>query len=196
MKIKHFENGTTRSVPASATAPESPGEPRRGHARSMSKRSPPRGFAFRVRAAVLGDVPALLTIERQAFRCDRASARALKALIEGPRSSVFVAAAFGTVLGYVAAQFRRGELARIYSLAVMRGVRGCGIGGALMRRAERAARAQGATRLRLEVRRSNRRARALYRALGYRKLFDLPRYYADDGDAIRMEKRLDARRHR
>jgi ribosomal protein S18 acetylase RimI-like enzyme len=59
-----------------------------------------------------------------------------------------------------------------------------------MKRAEKAATGAGRTRIRLEVRLSTRRAVALYRALGYRKLRDLPAYYADGGDAMRMEKTL------
>lgn len=155
-----------------------------------------KGFALRIRRASIADLDALLTIERQSFRCDRIGACALRRWILGERSRVLIAAAQGTIFGYVAVQFRGavGDIARVSSIAVRRGARGLGIGMALMRRAECAARRAGRDRMRLEVRVGNRRALSLYRALSYRKLRDLPSYYADGGDAMRMEKNLRARR--
>lgn len=154
-----------------------------------------RALPLRIRKAKLADIPALLAIEQQCFRCDRASARALSNSITSASAALFTATASGATLGYISVQFRsNSDSARIYSLAVRRNARGFGVGLALMRRAEAEARRRGRKRVRLEVRLSNRRAVGLYRALGYRKVSDLPAYYADGGNAMRMEKRFRATR--
>jgi ribosomal protein S18 acetylase RimI-like enzyme len=184
------------SAPAADTAKGKPVPSRRNRRRKntrpqhrAARRKPP---SLRLRRASIGDLAELLTIERQSFRSDRIGPRNLRRWILGERSTVLTASAHGTIFGYVAVQFRgtTGDLARIPSIAVRRGARGLGIGTALMKRAEKAATGAGRTRIRLEVRLSTRRAVALYRALGYRKLRDLPAYYADGGDAMRMEKTL------
>jgi ribosomal-protein-alanine acetyltransferase len=145
----------------------------------------------RLRAAQIADIPSIMAIEARCFRSDRASARGLVGLIRNGRAVVLVATRNAEVLGYVGVQFRAdSDCARIYSIALKREARGLGLGRLLMRAAERQARRRGCTRMRLEVRLSNRRALGLYRALGYATLTALPAYYSDGGDALRMEKPL------
>ena len=68
--------------------------------------------------------------------------------------------------------------------------RGRGLAQRLVAGAERLARRAGATRMRWEVRRANRAARALYAERGYRQLRELPRHYADGAHGLRLEKAL------
>lgn len=150
-----------------------------------------------LRRATTADIPAIMAIEARCFRSDRASAPALRRLMRSSSSAVFVASVGGEVAGYIGLLTRAdSDCARIYAVALRADVRGRGIGLALMRRAERTARSRGAMRMRLEVRVSNRRARGLYRALGYESLKPLPGYYGDGGDALRMEKLLSRKPHR
>ena len=62
-----------------------------------------------------------------------------------------------------------------------------GIAAELLGRVAEDARALGASRCSLEVRRSNEGAQALYRALGMESLGVRPRYYSDREDAVIME---------
>lgn len=59
---------------------------------------------------------------------------------------------------------------------------------------ERYASAEGAVLIDLEVRPSNRAARALYRELGFAEVGRRPRYYNNDEDAIIMHRSLRADR--
>jgi hypothetical protein len=68
--------------------------------------------------------------------------------------------------------------------------RGRGIAETLMRAGEEAVRQRGCAYLRLEVRRDNDPAIALYRKLGYRLFGTIPHYYEDDQEALRFEKRI------
>jgi ribosomal protein S18 acetylase RimI-like enzyme len=60
----------------------------------------------------------------------------------------------------------------------------------LLAAAEDAALAKRRETLRLEVHVRNHRAIARYRKAGYQQFGRLKRYYADNGDALRFEKRL------
>jgi ribosomal protein S18 acetylase RimI-like enzyme len=80
--------------------------------------------------------------------------------------------------------------ARIYSLAVDKAASRRGIGRELLHAAERYARAQGRSALRLEVRYDNAAAIALYQKLGYREFGRHDGYYADGATALRFEKSL------
>lgn len=87
--------------------------------------------------------------------------------------------------------YRRGaRVGRIYSLAVAPAARGRGLALDLLAAAEADAMARGCDRARLEVRGTNAPAIALYGRAGYRVIERIPAYYADGGDALRMEKKL------
>ena len=77
-----------------------------------------------------------------------------------------------------------GELLQV-AVAVDR--RGWGLGGALLRRGHDLLAVQGVRRCHLEVRRRNRRARSLYRRLGYHRTGLRPGYYRQPvDDAVLM----------
>jgi ribosomal protein S18 acetylase RimI-like enzyme len=81
--------------------------------------------------------------------------------------------------------------ARLYSLAVVQAWRGRGVGERLLRSMLDEARARGYRRVRLEVRRASAGVQALYSRSGFHEIADLPGYYEDGGDGLRMEALLD-----
>jgi ribosomal-protein-alanine N-acetyltransferase len=88
----------------------------------------------------------------------------------------------GYILGHSCA-----DEAHIVSVAVQKRVQRLGFGRALVHRFLADAAAAGARRVTLEVRPSNRSARALYRAIGFRVCGVRKRYYSDNGeDALTM----------
>jgi ribosomal protein S18 acetylase RimI-like enzyme len=153
-----------------------------------------------IRAAAPAELQALLEIERRSFRTDRISARSFVRLLRRPATCTVLVArstrqvdarAARQVAGYAIVLFRSGSgVARLYSIAVDPAFKGAGIGGRLLRAAERAAAARRCDILRLEVHVKNRQAIALYRKTGYREFARRAAYYEDGGDAIRFEKRL------
>jgi ribosomal-protein-alanine N-acetyltransferase len=152
---------------------------------------------IRLRAARAGDVAALLALERRCFRHDRLDARDFARALADPRALLRVAVQDGVVSAYALARLDPvRHRARLDSLAVAPAARGRGLGVRLTRSVERLARRAGAARLRLEVRLSNRAARALYARLGYQPVARLPGYYADGAHALRFEKAFAARRGR
>src|SRR5687768_17362164 len=148
---------------------------------------------IRLRRARPGDVDALSALERASFRSDRLSARQLAAHAAGRTQARFIVAARdGEILGNALVFLRRGaRRARLYSIVVAAPARGLGLGAALLARAEREARAGGATELALEVRTANRDAIALYERRGYRRIATRPAYYEDGADAHRYLKPLE-----
>lgn len=163
----------------------------------------PRFRKFRLRPARPADAPALLALERN-FPTDRFSARAVRYLLQARNAVVWAAEdrrpAQGqsgrgerpprVVAALVLLVRRRSGVARVYSVAVSRRVRGRGLGAALLRTAEREARRRGRRIMSLEVRQSNRTARKLYASLGYRPHRRLPDYYEDGAPALRLRKHL------
>jgi ribosomal protein S18 acetylase RimI-like enzyme len=148
----------------------------------------------RLRRATARDLDALLAIERECFRTDRLTRVDLDNALAHPRAALWLLADRAGPAGYALLRLpdRRG-IARIDSLGVARRARGRGLARRLVARCERAARAAGGARLRLEVRASNRAARALYAGFGYAEQARLAAYYADGGHGLRLEKRLASR---
>ena len=146
-----------------------------------------------IRDAGEADLAGLNQLETQSFAADRLSRRSMRRFLASPSARLRVARAGGAVLGYHLVLFRRGSaVARLYSVAVAKALRGTGLAGRLMADAERFAARRGCAALRLEVRPDNWPAIRLYQRLGYRKIGVHPQYYADKADALRYEKSLGA----
>lgn len=144
-----------------------------------------------IRRAQPSDIAALVAIE-QAFSSDRLSARSFRRLIRRGHADVWVYTDQGVVLGDAVVLYRRGtRVARLYSLVVAAAARGRGLGGALMRWAERQAARRNCNELRLEVRLGNDAALALYRRQRYVDAGTVPAFYEDGAPAWRLRKRLD-----
>lgn len=145
-----------------------------------------------LRPARPDDIAALVALETAVFDSDRLSRRSFQWMLTRGKCALVVAdGADGGLDGYVLVLFHAGtSLARVYSLAVAERARGRGLGEALMRAAEAAAVAQRCVAIRLEVRRDNAPAIALYERLGYHPFKVVPDYYEDHMEALRFEKRL------
>lgn len=145
-----------------------------------------------IRPARLSDLADLVRIEDRSFVSDRLSQRSFRYLLSRANAATLVEEGEdGEIRGYAMVLFSRGtSLARLYSIAVDPDRRGRGLGTALLRAAEEAARARNAAYMRLEVRVDDPATRRLYEREGYRKFAVQHHYYDDDVDAIRMEKSL------
>ena len=145
----------------------------------------------RLREATLEDLDALVRLEEETFDTDRISRRSFRRFLQNDTDYLLVAEIETGVAGYILLLKHRGtRLARLYSICVDATARGRGIAEALMRAGEDAVRQRGCAYLRLEVRRDNDPAIALYRKLGYRLFGTIPHYYEDDQEALRFEKRI------
>lgn len=150
----------------------------------------PGDTGLRIRAATPADAPAMLALETL-FPSDRMSIRSIRRFIRSPAARVLVAASGEDLLGNLVLLLRAGSRrARIYSVVVGSPARGRGIGDALVAAAEAAAREAGCTTVSLEVRADNLAARALYARRGYLPVQDLPTFYDDGADGLRLERRL------
>jgi ribosomal protein S18 acetylase RimI-like enzyme len=97
----------------------------------------------------------------------------------------------GEISGYVHVLFRpNSTAARLYSIGVAARSAGRGIGIALLKAGEAAARRRRAALIRLEVQPGNRSAIVRYEKSGYRRTGVRRGYYNDGSDALRYEKAL------
>ena len=151
----------------------------------------------RIRKGKLTDIDSLLALERGVFTVDHLSRRSFRNFLTSPHSVLMVAEEGGAIAGYVHILFRpRSRSARLYSIGVAAYAAGRGVGVALLRAGEQAARKRRSVAMRLEVQPHNRAAIARYEKSGYRRVGRLPGYYNDGGDALRYEKELAAGRRR
>lgn len=150
-----------------------------------------------IRSARRQDLDALVAIENAAFAIDRITRRSFRYLLTRANAQTRVwEDTDGRLLGYVMVLFHTGtSLARMYSLAVHPDARGRGLGRELTIAAEQLALDEGCISLRLEVRRDNVWAIALYEALGYHLFGTKKDYYEDHMEALRYEKRLAPQRN-
>ena len=108
-------------------------------------------------------------------------------MIAAPTAEVIVATADGKFAGSAIMLFRKNsEVARLYSIGVMPGHQGRGVGLLLLKTCERRRRRRA--RIRLEVRADNAPAIGLYRSRGYAEFGQRQHYYPDLTDALRFEK--------
>ncbi|HYD31296.1 MAG TPA: GNAT family N-acetyltransferase/peptidase C39 family protein [Azospirillaceae bacterium] len=144
-----------------------------------------------IRKAGTEDIPALLAIETRSFQTDRLTRRNFHHLITRGHAVCLVEAHGKLIAGYALVLFNSGtSLARLYSFAVDPDWRAHGVGRRLLAAAEAAAQEQGCAYLRLEVRRDNLSAIALYKKTGYREFGTYIDYYEDHMEALRLEKRM------
>ncbi|GAA3761354.1 ribosomal protein S18-alanine N-acetyltransferase [Terriglobus aquaticus] len=141
-------------------------------------------------AADTGAVLALIRADAELPQWD-SSALAVEAARaqDGPLRRLLVAELDAEIVGFAQTSLLLGE-AELESMAVATACRRQGVGGRLLRRAIELARADGAEVLRLEVRRSNSAARALYESAGMVMTGTRRQYYPDPvEDAVLMTLR-------
>ena len=144
-----------------------------------------------IREARHSDIEALLDLENRSFPGDRLSRRSLAHLIKKGNATILIDDADGRMRGYALVLYSKGtSLARLYSLAVDSDSRGLGLGRGLLEAAEKDALENQCVMMRLEVRKDNHNAIALYWSCGYRLIGTVSDYYEDHMSALRFEKRL------
>lgn len=149
-------------------------------------------YRFQLRPATSDDLDALTALEQRCFSSDRLSRRSFRKWLKRQHSGLIVAVDDDNALaGYALVLLQPGtRLARLYSIAVDPQQRGRNLGEKLMEAAEEYALQQRRPYLRLEVRKDNPAAIALYEKRGYRLFAQTPDYYEDHQDALRYQKRL------
>ncbi len=140
-----------------------------------------------IREARSGDIPALASLERQAFS-EPWSEASLTATLQEPHCSLLVAREKRTdsLLGAVLLR-HLGDEAELLRISVRPDRRRHGVARRLMDAAMQELAASAAKRCVLEVRRDNDAARELYLRSGARRIATRERYYADGTDAIIYE---------
>jgi len=147
-----------------------------------------------LRPAGVEDLEGILAVEQACFTTDHLTRRAVHHLLTRGQIASFVELAGARVVGFIVVLFHRGTtLARLYALAVDPDWQSLGIGGRLLAAAEHEARRRHCRAMRLEVRRDNPAAQALYRRHGYHQFGTYANYYQDHMDALRLDKPLAAR---
>lgn len=143
-----------------------------------------------IRRAKAADIDGMLALE-QLFPSDRLSRPALRRFLRVPGARLWVAVQGKAIVGDLILLLRaNADYGRVYSVVVAPVARGQGLGDRLVAAAERATRAEGRSRLRLEVREDNLPAQRLYEKRGYRRVATLAAYYEDGADGQRLEKSL------
>ncbi|MCC7554530.1 MULTISPECIES: ribosomal protein S18-alanine N-acetyltransferase [Methanoculleus] len=143
-----------------------------------------------IRRAQPADISQVVAVERMAF-ADPWDEKTLQESLAYYPETFFVARNNGDVAGFVAGGVEdTGEevYGHIMNLAVAPGYRRRGIGRNLVRRLEREYVVLGASAVQLEVRVTNTGAQDFYRRLGYREVFQVAAYYANEEDALVMMK--------
>jgi len=143
-----------------------------------------------IRRAQPADIPQIVAIERITF-VDPWDEGTLQESLAYYPETFFVARSNGDLAGFVAAGLEdTGEerYGHIMNLAVAPGYRRQGVGQRLIRRLEQEFSLSGAGGAQLEVRLTNTGAQEFYRRLGYREVFQIASYYANDEDALVMMK--------
>jgi ribosomal protein S18 acetylase RimI-like enzyme len=151
----------------------------------------PSSAAARLRRGRIGDLDALMALERTVFSADILSRRSFRRFLAAPTASLIVAEDGGKLAGYALVLYPpRSKHARLYSIAVAPHIGRRGVGPILLAAAETAARRRHRRAMRLEVHEHNTRAIARYEKSGYRLLGRHRAYYDDRADALRFDKPL------
>ncbi len=133
-------------------------------------------------------IPEVAAIEREAM-AEPWSENMLLSELENPSSTIIVGVEGGKVICY--GGFRRTlDEADILNIAVIKEMRGQGIGGKLLARLISEAKSCGVNTLTLEVSEQNTAAIALYTRCGFEKVGVRKRYYMNSFDALIMRLKL------
>ncbi|WP_127474148.1 ribosomal protein S18-alanine N-acetyltransferase [Microbacterium sulfonylureivorans] len=142
-----------------------------------------------LRAAVPGDLAAIMSLERASFPTDAWSDAMMREELSSPHGWYVVDEEAGRVLGYAGLRTVRGAKdADVQTIAIAEASRGRGRGRALLRALLEQAADRGVHEVFLEVRADNPVAQALYASEGFLEVGRRPRYYQpDDVDAVVMK---------
>ncbi|MFC4535121.1 ribosomal protein S18-alanine N-acetyltransferase [Sphaerisporangium dianthi] len=149
--------------------------------------------AATLRQMTVGDLPAVLAIERSTFPFDAWSEGMLRGeLADQPRTRHYIVAVAdgGEVVGY-AGLAAAGDQADVQTIAVSADRQRAGIGSAMLRALLDEATRRGAEAVFLEVRADNPPAQTMYERFGFERIGLRREYYDDGTDAIMMMRKLD-----
>lgn len=148
--------------------------------------------AIPIRKATVSDKQSLLAIETCCFDTDKISPRQMHYLLTQAKATTHLAVDGGQAVGYGLCLLPRlPRPARLYSLAVLPQWRRHGLARRLCESLLTEVRALHHSRCRLEVRQSQTAVQNFYLSLGFYPIAELPAYYQDKEDGLRMEYRLD-----
>lgn len=143
--------------------------------------------------ATAKDKSSLLAIETSCFSTDRISPRQMHYLLTQAKAITLVALVGDQIVGYGMCLLPRPPRpARLYSLAVLPDWQGQQLARRLCERLLLELQSLNYSHCRLEVRRSQTTVQNLYLSLGFHPIDELPSYYQDQEDGLRMECKLDA----
>jgi ribosomal protein S18 acetylase RimI-like enzyme len=148
-------------------------------------------LAVLFRRAVEVDMPGLMMVEEDCFGIERFSPLVVRAFIERENAFIVVGAEGDEIVGSAMAMYSEvvGE-GKIASIAVVRRLRGQGIGAQLLEECENVFRAHGLMMFSLEVETNNEPAISLYLRRGYQIKGLINDFYAPGRHAYCMEKRV------
>jgi ribosomal-protein-alanine N-acetyltransferase len=142
-----------------------------------------------------GDIEALFRLDQQCFPPGISYSRLeLAAYIDSPAAFTLVAeqgAQFMPVVGFLVAEVRGRGTGHVITIDVAPGARHTGVGSTLLGSAELRLRGLGCRRVRLEVAVDNVAALGFYGRHRFAAVRTLPGYYANGGDALLLEKRME-----
>ncbi|MCQ2070723.1 MAG: GNAT family N-acetyltransferase [archaeon] len=111
-------------------------------------------------------------------------------MMQWPAGQIVALDFTGRVIGYLAGARLQNRKASIHLFCVDSQYRGRGIGSSMLQRFRQAAIMEGLGTIQLEVRDTNVSAISFYRRHGFVTTENLPGFYNDGGDGIRMELSL------
>ena len=157
---------------------------------------PGSDYPYRLEPARLGDAALLAAMSQAHVETGLRpawGATRIRWHVRDAESVVLTARLAATVAGFAIMRYGD-DVAHLNLLAVDPAHRRRGIARALVQWLEESALTAGTFIIGLELRAGNEPARALYRALGYRELGQIPGYYQGVESAIRMVRDVRARR--
>jgi ribosomal-protein-alanine N-acetyltransferase len=157
---------------------------------------PGSDYPYRLEPALLGDAALLAAMSQAHVETGLRpawGATRIRWHVRDAESVVLTARMAATVAGFAIMRYGD-DVAHLNLLAVDPAHRRRGIARALVQWLEESALTAGTFIIGLELRAGNEPARALYRALGYRELGQIPGYYQGVESAIRMVRDVRARR--
>lgn len=143
------------------------------------------------RKAKLEDINRLVEIENLSFDYDQLDAKNFRYFIHKGHCDLVVQIKNDVITAYCLLLYRHGtKPARIYSIAVHHDFLGQGLGKALMTELEVFTKQHERYLIRLEVKVSNHAAITLYQKMGYEHFATKTAYYANNEDALCLQKQL------
>lgn len=140
---------------------------------------------IRIEKASIKDIDEIYTLEQLCFKEEAFSKKQFNYLVTKANGELVVVRKKGKIIAYMMVLKRRTSKSnRIYSLAVLPGERGSGVGKLLLDYALKITQKDKKQYLTLEVSKNNKPAIDLYFRFGFKSAGIKRRYYADKSDAL------------